>query len=376
MSGPGACVLRSISCAALRRAQAALPVPADARRWIIAIAVLFAALPSRADTVSVSVFGLFRPSELVAGPVPGSRLSVSIAERWFGLEGGQNAQLVRQGGLIVVSRGEVNFRGASAAAIPHGAMGRFVLEVPGKIRREFEGTLAVRVRGGALEAVVEMDLESAVAAIVAAEAGDAPLAALAAQAVAARSYLSAAAGRHAGFQFCDTTHCQYLAGTPEAGSRAWQAVLQTRGLVLAYRGTRFAPLYTRFCGGTTLTASDVGFSRGAYAFQRVRCPVCSRESNSWQRDLPASDLSAIVARPGNETARLEVARKLGWSSVPGNRYEIRREGDRVRIEGAGEGHGVGLCQRGAAGLAGAGWSFREILSFYLPDTMLVGLSLD
>ena len=62
-----------------------------------------------------------------------------------------------------------------------------------------------------------------------------------------------------------------------------------------------------------------------------------------------------------------------YGAVPGNRYEIRREGDRVRIEGSGEGHGVGMCQRGAVGLAKQGWTFHEILAYYFPDSSLVEL---
>jgi peptidoglycan hydrolase-like amidase len=32
-----------------------------------------------------------------------------------------------------------------------------------------------------------------------------------------------------------------------------------------------------------------------------------------------------------------------------------------------------LCQRGAIGLANEGWSFREILGYYFPDSSLVEL---
>jgi stage II sporulation protein D len=38
--------------------------------------------------------------------------------------------------------------------------------------------------------------------------------------------------------------------------------------------------------------------------------------------------------------------------------------------GRGWGHGVGLCQVGAYGMAAAGWSYRDILSHYYPGTAL------
>lgn len=42
--------------------------------------------------------------------------------------------------------------------------------------------------------------------------------------------------------------------------------------------------------------------------------------------------------------------------------------------GRGWGHGVGLCQVGAYGMAAAGWSYREILSHYYPGTVVGELS--
>lgn len=43
---------------------------------------------------------------------------------------------------------------------------------------------------------------------------------------------------------------------------------------------------------------------------------------------------------------------------------------RFRLDGHGWGHGVGLCQIGAARMALAGRDFREILSFYYPGSHL------
>ncbi|HLG06825.1 MAG TPA: hypothetical protein VI383_11845, partial [Gemmatimonadales bacterium] len=53
--------------------------------------------------------------------------------------------------------------------------------------------------------------------------------------------------------------------------------------------------------------------------------------------------------------------------------QLTRDGERivqVTLEGAGAGHGVGLCQWGAIGRARAGVSYREILSAYFPGTEL------
>src|SRR5258705_481471 len=137
-----------------------------------------------------------------------------------------------------------------------GAEGRFILTIPGKIHREFRGRLEVRGHEGGLAAIVEMDRETAVASIIAAESPGSPREAQKAQAVLARSFLAAAHGRHAGFDFCDTTHCQYLRDAPSAGTVAARAQRDTRGLVLSYEGRVIAALYSGNCGGHTRTLVD------------------------------------------------------------------------------------------------------------------------
>ncbi len=45
-------------------------------------------------------------------------------------------------------------------------------------------------------------------------------------------------------------------------------------------------------------------------------------------------------------------------------------GDSWLLHGRGWGHGVGLCQTGAAMMARAGKNFREILGFYFPGAAI------
>jgi len=48
-----------------------------------------------------------------------------------------------------------------------------------------------------------------------------------------------------------------------------------------------------------------------------------------------------------------------------------QEGEQVVLEGVGQGHSIGLCQRGAKALADEGSTFRQILSHYFPNTQLL-----
>jgi len=57
--------------------------------------------------------------------------------------------------------------------------------------------------------------------------------------------------------------------------------------------------------------------------------------------------------------------------VPGNNYDAILEGNVIVLRGRGAGHGVGLCQAGAAAMASAGSDFRTILAYYYPNTTLI-----
>jgi stage II sporulation protein D (peptidoglycan lytic transglycosylase) len=56
--------------------------------------------------------------------------------------------------------------------------------------------------------------------------------------------------------------------------------------------------------------------------------------------------------------------------VPSNNFTAREQDGAVFLRGAGQGHGLGLCQRGARGMAEQSSGFREILSHYFPNTRL------
>jgi stage II sporulation protein D len=56
--------------------------------------------------------------------------------------------------------------------------------------------------------------------------------------------------------------------------------------------------------------------------------------------------------------------------VPSNNFTAHKEDDKVVLEGRGQGHGIGLCQRGAKAMAESGATFREILEHYFPNTKI------
>jgi peptidoglycan hydrolase-like amidase len=257
----------------------------------LALATLAAGQPIR-----IGVFSLFKPDEIVVMAVD-APLDIESGGLTSRLEGSQFTAL----------------RSAATVTSPTGGPAPFILNIRGKIRRRFQGTLEIIRTPYYLEAVVTMDLEQAVESAVAAEMlPDTPLEAVKAQAVAARSYYVASYGRHQDFDACDSTHCQFMRELPSRSSLAAQATRETTGLVLTYQGKPLAALYSASCGGTTREVDEPGTG---YPYYAVVCDYCQRH---------------------------------------------RR--------GVIEGHRYGLCQRGAAGMARTGASYRAILSHYYPGT--------
>jgi peptidoglycan hydrolase-like amidase len=248
--------------------------------------------------IHVSVFSLFHPTEFTVRPAKSSVLVVNNET----IEGAQARTI----------------KAAAKITGRNDAPADFILSVPNRITREFHGTLEVRREGAHLLAIVEMDIETAVASIVEGEAPGSGREARNAQAVAARSYLAATHGRHQGYDFCDTTHCQYLRGASAIGSVGNQAALDTRALTLVYQGRIVPALYSADCGGHTRSLKEAGWPDDGqgYPFFEVACP----------------------------------------------------------IKGPQRGHGIGLCQRGAMELARRGMGFREILAYFFPASTLVALT--
>jgi peptidoglycan hydrolase-like amidase len=269
-----------------------------------ALLLILAVLPASAEIVQIGVFNLFHPSDLHVSPVSGALL-VDTGDTRVILEG-------RQTRTISLARISAPVR----VSAPDGSDTDFRLSIPGKIERRFHGILTVEAGDHKLIAVVAMDIEVAVASVVAAEMPPStPIEALKAQAVVARAYFAAAGPRHDGFDFCDTTHCQFLREWPAPSDNAFRATGATRGLVLAYLGKPLAALYSAACGGQTRSLDDAGLG---YPYYSVPCDFCRRHS------------------PG-------VVR----------------------------GHQLGLCQQGAVGMARSGIGFRAILDHYYPGTSVM-----
>ena len=65
---------------------------------------------------------------------------------------------------------------------------------------------------------------------------------------------------------------------------------------------------------------------------------------------------------------LEIRKWLSNSHLYSSAFVVEKEGETFTLYGAGWGHGVGLCQIGAAVMAEKGYTYKEILAHYYPNT--------
>jgi len=342
--------------------------------FFLVVPSLFAQMQPR--MVRIGVLGIFHPQELALRADPGSQLLVVVGGQQLFLQSQSTCSSVtvrRSETMLVIDGCGRTIRAEQLKATDRNQKAAdFVLAVPGKLSRRYEGVLEIKAAAGELVPVVSMDLELAVASTVQAETNPGtPAEALKAQAVVSRSYLSANLGRHKNFDFCDLTHCQALREPPRANSAAWQAAAATQGLVLTYEGKPVTSMFTRSCGGRTRTPQELGLRQAEYPYFSVACEVCGKDPVRWTRRLTGEDASVLSTK--GESGRLAICRRLGWNAVPSNNFVAREENGEVILEGTGQGHGIGLCQRGAAFLAGQSSDFRDILIHYFPKTKIESL---
>jgi len=71
-----------------------------------------------------------------------------------------------------------------------------------------------------------------------------------------------------------------------------------------------------------------------------------------------------------EAAISELRAKLGYDRLRSTRFTFRFEDGNMIISGQGAGHGVGLCQIGAAVMASKGFKVEEILAHYFTGAQI------
>jgi stage II sporulation protein D len=263
--------------------------------------------------------------------------------------------------------------------------------------------VTITARNGILVIVVTLPVESYVERVVASESGFADsLESLKALAVVARTFALHETHGHGDYDLCDSTHCQLLRWSGESGRRAkaHSATLATAGETLWFHGTKALAYFNKDCGGHSASPSEIWpRARTAPYLPSQLDRFCATGGSEWSSTITHADLTAALAAHGlarpdwqsltvarrgqsgraitlrldsTETAaedfRLAVGQSLGWNQIPSTWFEVAQQGDNFLFHGRGWGHGIGLCQKGAAAMAAQNRNVTDILAQYFPGS--------
>ncbi|MFA4875366.1 MAG: SpoIID/LytB domain-containing protein [bacterium] len=232
-----------------------------------------------------------------------------------------------------------------------------------------------------------------------------PIEAIKAQAVAARTYAlnqteASRRGSARPYDVTSTVLSQVYDGAHKEDERSRSGVVSTRGQILTRGGALFAAYFHSCCGGLTEHAHNVW--PGEEGPPTVEDRFCERSPKrlwSFQMDaarfvakLKAAGLSVgeilglstesesdsprvenllMQDREGNKSvAATELRRIFGYSEIKSTWFDAKLDSGQITLVGRGYGHGVGMCQWGAKGMADEGAKYGEILKFYYPDAEL------
>jgi stage II sporulation protein D len=279
-----------------------------------------------------------------------------------------------------------------------------------------------RQSGDGMLVINILPLEDYIACVVDAEMPAAfPEAARLAQAIAARTYAVFQIDTSGGdprFDVYATTRSQNYLGSQYRGRQgrrfagesesSRQVAEQTAGMVCLCDKEIFCTYYTAVCGGRTASGREV-FSDGTRALKSVPCEWCQdAKLYRWRTVVPLSQaaecmrryfrskgkrfdkllsirltndpktagLSVFEVNDGKRRERIsaiDLRRLFQGPVVHSFQFDVHVAEKKLIFEGRGHGHGVGLCQWGARGMALHGVGPLDILRHYYPGTEIVVL---
>ncbi len=232
-----------------------------------------------------------------------------------------------------------------------------------------------------------------------------PLEALKAQAVAARTYTlkTLEQSKNKYFDLYSDVRSQMYKGGGKQYPSVKQAVDATRHQVLTYDGQLFYTYYHGNCGGGTDHVKS--WNPHAPSIKPLSGASCAYDSHSksysFKQDVPYAKVSSYVHGIGlagsvksvkithrtstGRATKITIHTSKGTQTVACNNFrlalglrsckltKLQLSGKTLHAAGYGYGHGIGLCQDGANGMAKAGKTYEQILKNYYPGAKITPL---
>jgi stage II sporulation protein D len=293
-------------------------------------------------------------------------------------------------------------------------------------RRSYPGTLEFSAGSRGLQLVNDAPLEEYVRGVLSAEVPSTfRPEALKAMSIVVRTFALRAQGRHGAANLCDTTHCQVYPGLDRITAAHSEAVRATAGQVALYDGALIDSVYSADCGGRTSSNEAAWGTRPVPYLRSVAdTPAPGKQAycgyhkrHRWSLTLSPAQLRSLGGRGAGGPLQMEILatagcgrvtevqvapthvtvameededenardnsrealtsprgvkrytgprlrQAIGVNRLPSLLFSTQAAGDGVVLEGTGYGHGVGLCQHGANGMAQASHSYDAILKHY------------
>lgn len=282
--------------------------------------------------------------------------------------------------------------------------------------KRYRGNIEFRVESGGLVAINELNIEDYLRGVVPAEMPSSwPAEALKAQAVVARNYAlqKVEATNGSSYNLTNDQLSQVYSGYDAEVPATDRAVDDTRGVVMLNRGKLISAFFHSSSGGYTENSEDVWYNALPYIKSKADPYDKNNLHYNWQVNYTTAQLLEMFKNAGYQfknitgldtayTASGARVKKLTVSGVGTDNKPLRAEisnADNVRIAlglksalftlkkvydkdkksltgvnitGSGWGHGLGLSQWGANGMAKKGYKYQDILKYYYTDINIVG----
>jgi stage II sporulation protein D len=233
-----------------------------------------------------------------------------------------------------------------------------------------------------------------------------PASALQAQAFCARTYVLQRSNPQRAYDLVPSEADQVYSGLSSETPAGRAAVDATAGQVVKFNNAYAQIAYSSCCGGHTESSAEA-WSGGAVLpyLGGVPCTYCSSSPYyRWQTTIALDDVTRACGRRLDASGALQNLRvssvdasgrarafdltcERGTVTIKGETFRLLVGSHVLRsllvtgvrqapsppslwFEGAGLGHGVGLCQWGARGLATLGRSAVDIVAWYFPGTVI------
>ncbi|MBN1414359.1 MAG: SpoIID/LytB domain-containing protein [Bacteroidales bacterium] len=364
------------------------------RFLLMLLLAFFASCPIQARDIKIGLFFNRKITTVVFTPVGGEYIiygdyrQVGVARKGFiyHIDNSGGVLTIQDTLNVIGSFSRIEFKGISRSNI-------FSIRpvIPSLPPRESDDNLLLQGEADFMRIINILDLEKYIAGTIETEGGsNAHPEYYKAQAILARTFAVKNFYRHGseGFNLCDTEHCQAYKGKSRMNPEIHAAVMATKELVMCdMNGHLVNTPYHSNCGGMTSDAFQA-WKQPLPHLQPVIDQFCRNSKNAkWESMLSRDEWIAYLTGKGFKKDRLMQA-DLSFSPASREKYyrigehqveltEVRRDlklksawfsivtgADKIRFQGKGYGHGVGMCQEGAMEMARKGYVYVDILHFY------------